>query len=138
MEATVAENHKGKAWDGGGAEPFSASYGKMMMWFFIVSDALTFSGFLGAYGLMRFKFYDTWPIADEVFTHFPFIHGHYPMYYVAFMTFVPRIGCCSVVFEPMMKKHLASSNSVLELVLAPLPNAAARPATVGLCQRRAQ
>lgn len=88
MEATVAENHKGKAWDGGGAEPFSASYGKMMMWFFIVSDALTFSGFLGAYGLMRFKFNDTWPIADEVFTHFPFIHGHYPMYYVAFMTFV--------------------------------------------------
>jgi cytochrome c oxidase subunit 3 len=88
MEATVAENHKGKAWDGGGAEPFSASYGKMMMWFFIVSDALTFSGFLGAYGFMRFKFYDTWPLADEVFTHFPFIHGHYPMYYVAFMTFV--------------------------------------------------
>lgn len=88
MEATVAENHKGKAWGGGGAEPFSASYGKMMMWFFIVSDALTFSGFLGAYGLMRFKFNETWPIADEVFTHLPFVHGHYPMYYVAFMTFV--------------------------------------------------
>ena len=60
----------------------------MMMWFFIVSDALTFSGFLAAYGLTRFKFINSWPIADEVFTHVPFIHGNYPMYYVAFMTFV--------------------------------------------------
>ena len=75
-------------WDGGGVRPFGASYGKMMMWFFIVSDALTFSGFLAAYGLTRFKFIDSWPIADEVFTHIPFIHGVYPMYYVAFMTFV--------------------------------------------------
>jgi heme/copper-type cytochrome/quinol oxidase subunit 3 len=25
--------------------PMGASYGKLMMWFFIVSDALTFSGF---------------------------------------------------------------------------------------------
>ena len=60
----------------------------MMMWFFIMSDALTFSGFLGAYGLIRYKFLDSWPIADEVFTHIPFVHGDFPMYYVAFMTFV--------------------------------------------------
>ena len=44
----------------------------MMMWFFIVSDALTFSGFLAAYGFSRFKFIHEWPIADEVFTHVPF------------------------------------------------------------------
>ena len=44
-----------------------------MMWFFIVSDALTFSGFLAAYGFSRFKFIDYWPIADEVFTHVPFL-----------------------------------------------------------------
>ena len=30
---------------GGGKKPFKASYGKLMMWFFIVSDALTFLGF---------------------------------------------------------------------------------------------
>jgi cytochrome c oxidase subunit 3 len=60
----------------------------MMMWFFIVSDALTFSAFLAAYGLTRFKFIDSWPIADEVFTHVPFVHGEFPMIYVAFMTFV--------------------------------------------------
>jgi len=89
MEATIAtDNKEGGSWTGGGKKPLGASYGKMMMWFFIMSDALTFSGFLAAYGLMRFKFIDSWPIADEVFTHVPFIHGHFPMYYVAFMTFI--------------------------------------------------
>jgi cytochrome c oxidase subunit 3 len=89
MKATIAEEKSNEGpWTGGGKEPLGSSYGKMMMWFFILSDALTFSGFLGAYGLMRFKFIDSWPIADEVFTHVPFIHGHFPMYYVAFMTFI--------------------------------------------------
>ena len=69
--------------------PFKASYGKLMMWFFIVSDALTFTGFLVAYGFSRFKNIDSWPIADEVFTHFPGLHGvDAPMYYVALMTFI--------------------------------------------------
>ena len=85
MEATIPNE---KTWSGGN-KPLGASYGKMMMWFFILSDALTFTGFLSAYGLMRFKFIDSWPIADEVFTHFPFLHGvHAPMYYVAIMTFI--------------------------------------------------
>jgi cytochrome c oxidase subunit 3 len=89
MEANIAvPNEKKPTWGGGGVKPFGASYGKMMMWFFIVSDALTFSAFLAAYGLTRFKFIDSWPIADEVFTHVPFIHGEFPMIYVAFMTFV--------------------------------------------------
>ncbi|MEW5674827.1 cytochrome c oxidase subunit 3 [Flavobacterium enshiense] len=88
MGATVTTATNGKTWDGGN-EPMGASYGKMMMWFFIVSDALTFSGFIAAYGFSRFKFIETWPIADEVFTHFPFLHGvDAPMYYVALMTFI--------------------------------------------------
>jgi cytochrome c oxidase subunit 3 len=89
MESNIAiPSDEKNTWSGGGVRPFGTSYGKMMMWFFIVSDALTFSGFLAAYGLTRFKFINSWPIADEVFTHVPFIHGNYPMYYVAFMTFV--------------------------------------------------
>ena len=89
MGATVTNaNADEKTW-GGGNEPMGANYGKLMMWFFIVSDALTFSGFLAAYGFSRFKFIDNWPIADEVFTHFPFLHGvEAPMYYVALMTFI--------------------------------------------------
>ena len=89
MGSTVTTANSEKNTWGGGNEPMGASYGKLMMWFFIVSDALTFSGFLAAYGFSRFKFIETWPLADEVFTHFPFLHGvSAPMYYVALMTFI--------------------------------------------------
>jgi cytochrome c oxidase subunit 3 len=89
MDTTVATTGtEGQVW-GGGNEPLGASYGKLMMWFFILSDALTFSGFLAAYGFSRFKFIEEWPLADEVFNHFPFLHGtDAPMFYVALMTFI--------------------------------------------------
>lgn len=97
MDTTlVSTGTEGKTW-GGGNQPLKASYGKLMMWFFIVSDALTFSGFLAAYGFSRFKFIDSWPIADEVFTHVPFVHGNYPMIYVAFMTFVLIMSSVTMV-----------------------------------------
>ena len=93
----VSTGTEGKTW-GGGNKPLKSSYGKMMMWFFIVSDALTFSGFLAAYGFSRFKFIDSWPIADEVFTHVPFLHGQeLPMIYVAFMTFVLIMSSVTMV-----------------------------------------
>jgi len=91
MEATTVAKTgtEGQTWGGGEEKPLKASYGKLMMWFFISSDALTFSGFLAAYGFSRFKFIEEWPIADEVFNHFPFLHGvDAPMYYVALMTFI--------------------------------------------------
>lgn len=89
MGATVTTAAtKENTW-GGGNEPLKVSYGKMMMWYFILSDSLTFCGFLVGYGFTRYKFMDTWPIADEVFNHFPFLHGvDAPMYYVALMTFI--------------------------------------------------
>jgi len=92
----VSTGTEGKTW-GGGNQPLNSSYGKMMMWFFIVSDALTFSGFLAAYGFSRFKFIDSWPIADEVFTHIPFYHEPAPMIYVAFMTFVLIMSSVTMV-----------------------------------------
>ena len=98
MKANSAlSSNKKETWGGGGVKPFGSSYGKMMMWFFIVSDALTFSGFLAAYGLTRFKFIDSWPIADEVFTHVPFVHGDYPMIYVAIMTFILIVSSVTMV-----------------------------------------
>ena len=97
MQTTVSSNSNEKLW-GGGNKPLNASYGKMMMWFFIVSDALTFSGFIVSYGFARFKFADSWPIADEVFTHVPFVHGkELPMIYVAFMTFVLIMSSVTMV-----------------------------------------
>ena len=71
---------------GGGRSPFSISYGKMMMWFFLVSDALTFSGLLIAYGFVRHAYTGAWPIGEEVFRAFPGLHGDYPLLYVALMT----------------------------------------------------
>ena len=82
---------------GGGNKPYKASYGKLMMWFFLISDALTFSGFLAAYGFMRFKYETVWPVAEEVFTHFPFLHGDHPLLFVALMTFILIMSSVTMV-----------------------------------------
>ena len=55
-------------WDGG-TSPFNASYGKLMMWYFLLSDAFTFAGFLISYGTLRFSM-PTWPVPDFVFQAF--------------------------------------------------------------------
>ena len=120
MATTVTSSTEGKTW-GGGNEPMNASYGKMMMWFFIVSDALTFSGFLAAYGFSRFKFIETWPLADEVFTHFPFMHGvSAPMYYVALMTFILIFSSVTMVLAVdaghQMKKTKVAVYMLLTIV----------------------
>ena len=95
-----------------------ASYGKLMMWFFIVSDALTFSGFLAAYGLSRFKFIETWPIADEVFTHFPFMHGvSAPMYYVALMTFILIFSSVTMVLAVDAGHQMKKNKVILYMFL---------------------
>ena len=118
MEATVIRTGtEGKTW-GGGNEPLKANYGKLMMWFFIVSDALTFSGFLAAYGFSRFKFIDSWPIADEVFNHFPFLHGvDAPMYYVAFMTFILIFSSVTMVLAVDAGHHMKKGKVTLYMFL---------------------
>ncbi|MCM4158364.1 cytochrome oxidase subunit III [Antarcticibacterium flavum] len=118
MEATVIRTGtEGKTW-GGGNEPLRASYGKMMMWFFILSDALTFSGFLAAYGFSRFKFIDSWPIADEVFNHFPFLHGvDAPMYYVALMTFILIFSSVTMVLAVDAGHQMKKSKVVFYMFL---------------------
>ena len=118
MEATVVRTGtEGKTW-GGGNDPLKASYGKMMMWFFILSDALTFSGFLAAYGFSRFKFIDSWPIADEVFNHFPFLHGvDAPMYYVALMTFILIFSSVTMVLAVDAGHHMKKAKVTLYMFL---------------------
>ena len=118
MEANTAVPNENKpTWGGGGAKPFGASYGKMMMWFFIISDALTFSAFLAAYGLTRFKFIDSWPIADEVFTHVPFFHGEFPMIYVAFMTFVLIASSVTMVLAVDAGHHMNKKKVTVYMLL---------------------
>ena len=77
---------EGEAWSGG-KKPFKISYGKLMMWYFLLSDAFTFAGFLIAYGALRFSM-PTWPVPDFVFSSFPGGLHHKPLFFVTFMTFV--------------------------------------------------
>jgi len=85
-----------QAWDGG-QSPFRISYGKMMMWFFLISDALTFGGLLVSYGFIRHKYADVWPKAENVFTHFPFVEQHLPLAYVGLMTFILIMSSVTMV-----------------------------------------
>ncbi|MBC2838787.1 cytochrome c oxidase subunit 3 [Robiginitalea sp. SC105] len=116
MDTSVTTTAEEKVW-GGGNRPLGASYGKLMMWFFIVSDALTFSGFLASYGFSRFKFIETWPIADEVFTHVPFFHGNYPMYYVAFMTFILIMSSVTMVLAVDAGHRMMKNRVILYMFL---------------------
>lgn len=84
------------AWNGG-QSPFRMSYGKIFMWFFLVSDALTFSGLLCAYGFIRHKYSGVWPVAENVFTHFPFVKQHIPLAYVGLMTFILIMSSVTMV-----------------------------------------
>jgi cytochrome c oxidase subunit 3 len=88
-----------EAWSGG-QSPFRVSYGKIFMWFFLISDALTFGGLLCAYGFARHKAdmaQEIWPKAEHVFTHFPFVHQHLPLAYVGLMTFILIMSSVTMV-----------------------------------------
>jgi cytochrome c oxidase subunit 3 len=87
---------KDQLW-GGGQSPFGISYGKMMMWYFLVSDALTFGGLLTAYGVIRHGSADLWPVGEQVFESLPGLHGSYPLIYVALMTFILIISSVTMV-----------------------------------------
>ena len=98
METTISAKGKKDTWMGGNM-PFNVKYGKMMMWFFIVSDALTFGSLLCAYAFARMDVGKKWPIADEVFTHFPFIKGEHPMMFVGLMTFILIVSSVTMVIS---------------------------------------
>ena len=68
-----------------------------MMWFFLVSDALTFGGLLTAYGVIRHGSSDLWPVGEQVFEALPGLHGSYPLMYVALMTFILIISSVTMV-----------------------------------------
>ena len=105
-----------EAWKGGD-KPFVASYGKLMMWFFLITDALTFSAFLGSYGFYRFKYPDLWPVPEEVFTHFPFLHGDHPLLFVALMTFILIMSSVTMVLAVNYGHKMQKKKVILWLSL---------------------
>jgi cytochrome c oxidase subunit 3 len=75
-------------WWSGGRSPFNVEYGKLMMWYFLMSDAFTFGALLISYGTIRFSS-QSWPDPNEVFSSFPFMgHAHLPLVFVSLMTFI--------------------------------------------------
>jgi cytochrome c oxidase subunit 3 len=84
--STAATLTERKPWSGG-KSPFSVSYGKLMMWYFLMSDAFTFGAFLISYGTIRFSS-ASWPDPNKVFDSLPFLGGGYPLVFVSIMTFI--------------------------------------------------
>lgn len=110
--ATSLENSK-SLWSGG-KSPMNVSYGKLMMWFFLLSDAFTFSALLVTYGLIRyshqaytgaleaFKFSQQyWPVPEKVFDEFPGMHAlgieSAPLVFVGIMTFILILSSVTMV-----------------------------------------
>jgi cytochrome c oxidase subunit 3 len=108
--ATSATASTTSVWDGG-ASPLGVSYGKLMMWIFLLSDAFTFSGLLITYGMVRsqhpaftgdhsaFTFSTQyWPIPERVFEAVPFLHGvPLPLVFVGLMTFILIMSSVTMV-----------------------------------------
>ncbi len=84
-------------WWSGGRSPFNIEYGKLMMWYFLMSDAFTFGAFLISYGTIRFSS-NGWPDANTVFSSFPFMgHAHLPLVFVSLMTFILIMSSVTMV-----------------------------------------
>ncbi len=93
--ATTTTAVPGKLWSGG-KSPFNVEYGKLMMWYFLMSDAFTFGAFLIAYGTTRFAT-NGWPNPNEVFQSFPLLGSGLPLVFVSLMTFILIISSVTMV-----------------------------------------
>lgn len=102
---------------GGKISPFSTSYGKLMMWFFLVSDALTFGGLLVAYGWTRYSTHGSWPIGEESFEALPFLGNGFPLAYVALMTFILIVSSVTMVLA-VEAGHRMDKKGVIKWMLA--------------------
>src|SRR5580698_754982 len=87
----------GTKWRSGGKSPYNVEYGKLMMWFFLMSDAFTFGAFLIAYGTIRFSS-NGWPNPNDVFKSFPVVgEMHIPLAFVSLMTFILIMSSVTMV-----------------------------------------
>src|ERR1700744_4408318 len=97
VTTTNIDEVKSTPWSGG-RSPFNVEYGKMMMWFFLLSDAFTFSSLLISYGALRFSA-TAWPLASSVFQSIPLTsveHGA-PLVFVGLMTFILIMSSVTMV-----------------------------------------
>lgn len=101
----------------GGRSPWSVEYGKLMMWFFLLSDAFTFSSLLVYYGAQRFSKF-TWPDPDLVFQSIPGFADHgYPLVFVGIMTFILIMSSVTMVLA-VEAGHRRSKKEVIWWMVA--------------------
>ena len=97
---------QGTKWWGGGRSPFNISYGKTMMWYFLMSDAFTFGAFLISYGTIRFSV-NYWPDPNHVFNSVPFMgHQNLPLIFVSIMTFILIASSVTMVLAVHEGHHM--------------------------------
>lgn len=102
--ANTATVHQTKWWSGG-KSPFNVEYGKLMMWYFLMSDAFTFGAFLISYGTIRFS-QNFWPDPNVVFNAFPGMgHMNLPLAFVSVMTFILIISSVTMVLAVHAGHH---------------------------------
>ena len=90
------EQQNVNAWEGNRL-PFGSSYGKLMMWFFLLSDAFTFSALLLIYGFLRMGS-TNWPNPEKVFDSVPFVvNSGAPLVFVGLMTFILILSSVTMV-----------------------------------------
>jgi cytochrome c oxidase subunit 3 len=114
LSAEHAQNQSTEELWSGGQEPVKASYGKLMMWYFLISDTFTFAGFLIAYAAIRFAqpAHSTgepgaWPDPNEVFSAAPgFGHADLPLVFVTFMTFTLIVSSVTMVRAVQEGTHM--------------------------------
>lgn len=116
MTATTPAAPDNSTW-AGGKLPFGASFGKLMMWFFLLSDAFTFSALLIGYAVIR-STHAEWPVPDEVFNSVPFLHGaDLPLVFVGIMTFILIVSSVTMVLAVDAGHRYDRKNVIKYLVL---------------------
>ncbi|MGZ3845840.1 MAG: cytochrome c oxidase subunit 3 [Flavisolibacter sp.] len=92
-------------WWNGGKSPFNVEYGKLMMWYFLMSDTFTFGAFLISYGTIRFSS-NYWPSPNVVFNAFPGMgHMNLPLAFVSLMTFILIMSSVTMVLAVHSGHH---------------------------------
>lgn len=100
-------------WWNGGRSPFNVEYGKLMMWYFLMSDTFTFGAFLISYGTIRFSS-NYWPSPNDVFNAFPGMgHMNLPLAFVSLMTFILIMSSVTMVLA-VHAGHHGNKNGVIK------------------------
>ena len=111
---STATTAQPKLWNGG-KSPFNVEYGKLMMWYFLMSDAFTFGAFLISYGTIRFSS-NGWPDPNEVFQSFPGLGSGLPLMFVSLMTFILIISSVTMVLAVKAGHDMNKKKVVTNLI----------------------